>query len=61
MNYKRVLALHFTNGMSGREIAEIAGNSKSTMMARRQGVPSSSHLRQSIQWVWYAFFCAFGL
>ena len=23
MDYKRVLALHFTNGMSSREIAEI--------------------------------------
>ena len=29
MDYKRVLILHFTNGMSSREIAEITGNGNS--------------------------------
>ena len=31
MDYKRVLILHFTNGMSSREIAEITGNGKTTI------------------------------
>ena len=30
MDYKRVLALHFTNGMSSREIAETTGDGKTT-------------------------------
>ncbi len=28
MDYKRVLILHFTNGMSSREIAETTGDGK---------------------------------
>ena len=31
MDYKRVLILHFTNGMSSREIAEVTGNGKTTI------------------------------
>ena len=31
MDYKRVLILHFTNGMSGREIAETTGDKKTTV------------------------------
>ena len=31
MDYKRVLALHFTNGMSSREIAETTGDGKTTI------------------------------
>ncbi len=31
MNYKRVLILHFTNGMSSREIAEVTGDGKTTI------------------------------
>ena len=31
MDYKRVLALHFTNGMSSREIAETTGDGKTTL------------------------------
>lgn len=31
MNYKRVLVLHFTNGMSSREIAETTGDGKTTI------------------------------
>ncbi len=31
MNYKRVLVLHFTNGMSSREIAETTGDGKTTV------------------------------
>lgn len=31
MDYKRVLVLHYTNGMSSREIAEITGDGKSTI------------------------------
>lgn len=30
MEYKRVLILHFTNEMSGREIAETTGDKKTT-------------------------------
>ena len=35
MDYKRVLILHFTNGMSSREIAEVTGNGKTTIMERK--------------------------
>ena len=31
MDYKRVLVLHYTNGMSGREIAEATGDGKTTV------------------------------
>lgn len=31
MDYKRVLMLHYTNGMSGREIAEATGDGKTTV------------------------------
>ena len=31
MDYKRVLVLHFTNGMSSREIAETTGDGKTTI------------------------------
>ena len=31
MDYKRVLILHFTNGMSSREIAKVTGNGKSAI------------------------------
>lgn len=31
MDYKRILALHYTNGMSGREIAEATGAGKTTV------------------------------
>ena len=31
MDYKRVLILHFTNGMSGRGIAETTGDKKTTV------------------------------
>ena len=31
MDYKRVLSLHFSNGMSGREIAETTGDGKTTI------------------------------
>ena len=31
MDYKRILALHFTNGMSGREIAAVTGGCKTTV------------------------------
>ena len=31
MDYKRVLVLHFTNGMSSREIAETTGDGKTTV------------------------------
>ena len=31
MDYKRVLLLHFTNGMSSREIAEVTGAGKTTV------------------------------
>ena len=31
MDYKRVLVLHYTNGMSGREIAETTGDGKTTV------------------------------
>ena len=31
MDYKRVLILHFTNGMSSREIAEATGDGKTTI------------------------------
>lgn len=31
MDYKRVLLLHFTNGMSSREIAETTGVGKTTV------------------------------
>ena len=31
MDYKRMLILHFTNGMSSREIAEVTGNGKTTI------------------------------
>ena len=31
MDYKRVLILHFTNGMSSREIANVTGNGKSAI------------------------------
>ena len=31
MDYKRVLVLRFTNGMSSREIAEATGDGKSTI------------------------------
>ena len=31
MYYKRVLILHFTNGMSGREIADTTGDKKTTV------------------------------
>ena len=31
MDYKRVLILHYTNGMSSREIAEATGDGKTTI------------------------------
>lgn len=31
MDYKRILSLHFTNGMSGREIAVVTGDGKTTV------------------------------
>ena len=31
MDYKRVLVLHYTNGRSGREIAEATGDGKTTV------------------------------
>ena len=31
MNYKRVLILHFTNGMSSRDIAKVTGDGKTTI------------------------------
>ena len=31
MDYKRVLILHFTNGMSSQEIAKVTGNGKSAI------------------------------
>ena len=31
MDYKRVLILHFTNGMSSREISEATGDGKTTV------------------------------
>ena len=31
MDYKQVLALHFTNGMSSKEIAETTGDGKATI------------------------------
>ena len=31
MDYKRVLILHFTNGMSSREISETTGDGKTTV------------------------------
>lgn len=31
MDYKRILSLHFTNGMSGREIAAVTGDGKTTV------------------------------
>ena len=31
MDYKRVLMLHYTDGMSSREIAEVTGDGKTTV------------------------------
>ena len=31
MDYKRILVLHYTNGMSGREIAEVTGDGKTSV------------------------------
>ena len=31
MDYKRVLILHFTNGLSSREIAAVTGDGKTTI------------------------------
>lgn len=39
MDYKRVLVLHYTNGMSGREIAEATGDGKTTVNEFLKTIP----------------------
>ena len=38
MDYKRVLILHYTNGMSSREIAETTGYGKTTVNDFLKGI-----------------------